>query len=167
MGLPLVVPDLGFSVELTRTGNRFTATLGEDDLPAPGVEALLGQTLRIEVRDASGNASARPAAEPRPHHRAVAPDAEPAVAGSGVTYANPRVAPRATPLRVHLPRGCLPRGRRRYPEPHREPYLGIDPSVTSLSVATELAPGDYFWTLWVVDSFGNRSRSREAGFRVP
>ena len=43
---------------------------------------------------------------------------------------------------------------------------GIAASVLSYTVGAPLAPGDYFWTVWVVDAAGNRSRSKEAGFRV-
>lgn len=41
-------------------------------------------------------------------------------------------------------------------------------SADSLAVNTATLPtGQYFWTVSVVDEFGNRSRSREAGFRIP
>ncbi len=166
-GAALVVPDLGFSVELTRTGNRFTATLGEDDLPAPGVEALLGQTMRIEVRDASGNTSLGPPMslvriiELSPE--TLSPQWPDQVSPTPTLVWRPAQLPFAFTYRVDVflvdAAGT--------PNLIDEPYLDIDPSVTSLSVATELEPGDYYWTLWVVDSFGNRSRSREAGFRVP
>ena len=38
---------------------------------------------------------------------------------------------------------------------------------TSYKLETPLASGTYFWTISVVDAFGNRSRSKEAGFLVP
>ena len=42
------------------------------------------------------------------------------------------------------------------------------PSTETMHVASEAIPtGRYFWTVSVVDEFGNRSRSREAGFRIP
>ncbi len=37
---------------------------------------------------------------------------------------------------------------------------------TSFQLNT-LAAGEYFWTVSIVDEFGNTSRSREAGFRIP
>lgn len=37
---------------------------------------------------------------------------------------------------------------------------------TTITAATPLLAGNYFWTISVVDEFGNRSRSREAGFRI-
>jgi hypothetical protein len=36
----------------------------------------------------------------------------------------------------------------------------------SVVVPTPLSPGSYFWTISVVDEFGNRSRSKEAGFVI-
>ncbi len=43
----------------------------------------------------------------------------------------------------------------------------ISSSDTSVVASAPLSTGEYFWTVSVVDEFGNRSRSREAGFRVP
>ena len=44
---------------------------------------------------------------------------------------------------------------------------GLSPATTTLPLAAALVPGDYYWTIWVTDAAGNRSRSKEAGFRVP
>lgn len=42
------------------------------------------------------------------------------------------------------------------------------PSTSTTTNALEsLSSGEYFWTVSIVDEFGNRSRSREAGFRIP
>jgi len=43
---------------------------------------------------------------------------------------------------------------------------GLDPSLTSVQVETELSPGDYFWVVWCVDDFENRTRSKPATFSV-
>ena len=43
---------------------------------------------------------------------------------------------------------------------------GIAPPQTTLEVSEPLLPGEYFWTVSIVDEFNNRSRSREAGFRI-
>lgn len=37
----------------------------------------------------------------------------------------------------------------------------------SVTAPAPLASGEYFWTVSIIDAFGNRSRSREAGFRIP
>ena len=169
-GAALVVPGLGFAAALERDGEgMFTATLGEDELPAPGVEALLGQTLQVEVRDASGNTSLGP---PMSLVRIIelTPQTE---SPQGFVFIEtntptlvwrPAQVPFAFTYRVDVflvdaagrPNLIAPASR-----------SGLDPSVTSITLETELEPGDYFWTVWVVDAFGNRSRSREAGFRVP
>jgi len=44
---------------------------------------------------------------------------------------------------------------------------GVPSSVDSVTVETDLTTGLYFWTVSVVDEFGNEGRSREAAFRVP
>jgi hypothetical protein len=36
----------------------------------------------------------------------------------------------------------------------------------SYTVDQELPPGEYFWVIWAVDDFGNRTRSKPASFRV-
>lgn len=41
---------------------------------------------------------------------------------------------------------------------------GLPASDTSFSV--NLSPGEYFWTVWAVDEFGNRSQSRTVKFKV-
>ena len=168
-GAALVVPDLGFSAELTRAGDRFTATLGVAELPAPGVESLLGQTLRIEVRDASGNTSLGP---PTSLVRIIELTPQ-TLSPQGFIFIEtntpmlewrPAQLPFAFTYRVDLflvDAAGIPN------LIESESRDGIDPSVTSMPVTTALEPGDYYWTLWVVDAFGNRSRSREAGFRVP
>ena len=41
------------------------------------------------------------------------------------------------------------------------------PATETMILTEQLATGTYFWTVSVVDEFGNRSRSREASFLVP
>ena len=43
---------------------------------------------------------------------------------------------------------------------------GIDSSLESVVSPESIPSGEYFWTVSLVDEFGNRSRSREAGFRI-
>ena len=43
---------------------------------------------------------------------------------------------------------------------------GIDRPATSITVPDSLVAGTYFWTVAVVDEFGNCSRSKEASFQV-
>ncbi len=39
--------------------------------------------------------------------------------------------------------------------------------LTESAVDKDLPAGDYFWVIWCVDEFGNRSRSKPASFTVP
>ena len=43
---------------------------------------------------------------------------------------------------------------------------GISPDSLTATVPVPLDPGSYYWTVSVTDEFGNRSRSREAGFQI-
>lgn len=43
----------------------------------------------------------------------------------------------------------------------------ISSDSTSVTITAPLSSGEYFWTVSIIDAFGNRSRSREAGFRIP
>jgi len=47
-----------------------------------------------------------------------------------------------------------------------ESQKNILSTLSSIIVSNPLIPGDYFWTVSIVDAFGNRSRSKEAGFRI-
>ena len=169
-GASLVVPGLDFSAELVETEpgtGVFAATLDERELPAPGVETLLGQTVRIEARDVSGNAGLGPpqslvrVIEQSP--QTVSPQLLETVNTPTPTLVlQPAQLPFAFTYRVDVfvvNAAGIPQLVDRYED--------IDPNQTSLQVEEELASGeDHFWTVWVVDAFGNRSRSREAGFTV-
>ncbi len=51
------------------------------------------------------------------------------------------------------------------PELYRE-YKDIDASLNNFEIAEVIEPGNYFWTVWVIDEFGNRARSRAGSFQV-
>jgi hypothetical protein len=36
----------------------------------------------------------------------------------------------------------------------------------SCLVGQSLQPGEYFWVIWALDEFGNRTRSKPASFKV-
>lgn len=42
----------------------------------------------------------------------------------------------------------------------------IDSQLTSFIVDTVLSPGEYFWVIWAIDEFKNRTRSKPASFVV-
>lgn len=139
-------------------------------VPASGLSvsfsALLGHEIRLMASDRSGAVSASPARnlvrviEETP--LAVSPDELEIVA---------EAAPAFTWSPLDLA----------YPFTYRVDIVQVNeniqstvqtiqpvPSTDTSAVATApLSTGEYFWTVSVVDEFGNRSRSREAGFRVP
>jgi len=44
--------------------------------------------------------------------------------------------------------------------------MGLDHYQSSCSVDTDLPDGNYFWVIWAIDTFGNRTRSKPAAFQV-
>jgi len=169
-GAAFVVPGLDFSADLEEVepgSGTFAATFDERELPAPGVEALLGQPLHIEARDVSGNVGLGPpfslvrVIEQSP--QTLSPQGNEIVDSLRPTLVwQPAQLPFAFTYRVDV-FVVNAAGIPMLVERHED----IDPNQTSLQVQQELASGEtHFWTLWVVDAFGNRSRSREAGFRV-
>ena len=146
---------------------RFAASLGADDLPTGSVQALLGQTLRVEATDQQGNSALGP---PLALVRVI--EQTPlTLAPQGFTFIadNP---PTLTWRAASLPFAFTYRADLFLVDAAGIPNLlwsetGLPPTQLALPVPEALAPGDYYWTLWVVDAAGNRSRSKEAGFRVP
>jgi hypothetical protein len=169
-GASLVVPDLGFSAALVETepgSGVFAATFDEDELPAPGVEALLGQTIRIKAHDASGNAGLGP---PQSLVRIIeqSPETQSPARRDTVDTPTPTLVwqPAQLPFAFTYRVDVFVVNAAGIPTPIAR-YEDIDPNETSIEVQEALASGeDHVWTLWVVDAFGNRSRSREAGFFV-
>lgn len=163
----LVAPGLGFRAPLVQRGpDRFDAAFDAAALPAGQVQSLLGQTLHIELTDQDGRTTLGP---PLALVRVV--EQTPLTVGpQGFTFItqNPPTLqwreaqlPFAFTYRVDLffqdgagiPNRILSRD-------------ALPPTTLTLPLGAPLAPGDYYWVMWVVDAAGNRSRSKEAGFRV-
>lgn len=163
----LEIPEMNFADTLIATTEPglFVRNLTEADLPAPSLSSLLGRTLQIRLLDRAGIDNVIPARslvrviEQTP----VATDPQGLVAVADAT-------PKLTWDKMRLA----------YPfEYHVEvirqeanvaiqvqTMAGISPDSTSVRVSAPLAPGTYSWAVSVVDEFGNRSRSKEAGFVV-
>ncbi|MEZ4703557.1 MAG: carboxypeptidase-like regulatory domain-containing protein, partial [Rhodothermales bacterium] len=160
------VPEVGLVDTLVASGTpgQFLSILQEASLPV-GVESLLGHDHVIHVRDRAGYelvSSARKIA------RVI--DATPVASTptSLATLIDP--APRFNWEPLRMP----------YPYTYRLDIVRVDENIqtvvqllenipadsVSLKIPTPLLSGEYFWTVSVVDEFGNRSRSREAGFRI-
>lgn len=163
----IVARSIGFRAPLNeiRPGT-FEARLDASILPDGRVQSLLGLQLQIEVTDRAGNVTLGP---PMSLVRVI--EQTPLTAapqGLEVPATNPPVLewrPADLPFpftyRVDLflvnPQGLLNLV---------ESVSGILPTSVSRQLPSALQPGDYAWTVWVVDANGNKSRSREAGFRV-
>lgn len=163
----LVVEELGFRAPMEPTGpGTYAVTLDDDALPGGQVQSLLGRPLRIEATDQLGNAALGP---PLALVRVI--EQTPLTASpQGFVFVteNPPVL---TWRAAQLPFAFTYRVDLWLVDPAGIPNLvlsrdQIAPSTLSFAVPDALAAGDYFWTVWVVDAAGNRSRSKEAGFRV-
>lgn len=170
VGATLVADGLGFRMALTETApGRFAATLDADDLPGGRVQSLLGQALRIEATDLAGHVGVGP------------PLALVRVIEQTPLALRPQVAdptpPANPPTLEWRPEDSLPfaftyRVDVSFIDAADVPNLvyerdGIPSSLVAHTVADVLPPGQYQWTVWVVDAAGNRSRSKPAGFRIP
>ena len=167
-GVALVVPDLGFRVPLAEVGpGRYASTFDGDALPEGQVQALLGRALYVEATDVTGNTGVGP---PLALVRVI--EQTPLTArpqGLEVVSENPPVLewrPASLPFAftyrvdVSLVDGAgVPN--------LVESASALAPATTTYAVRQPLPSGDYVWTVWVTDGAGNRSRSKEAGFRVP
>lgn len=163
----LEMPGIGFvdtldaRAEVGHFGNQW---IGEA-LPAP-MASLEGQAMRLLIEDQSGvrvNTLAPPIV--RVVERvplAVSPAALEVVEALPYTFAwETAVVPFAYTFQFDLVR---------VDENIQTAILtvaDIDPDASQYVLASALEPGDYFWTISIVDAFGNRSRSKEAGFVVP
>ncbi|WP_412062387.1 carboxypeptidase-like regulatory domain-containing protein [Rubrivirga sp. IMCC45206] len=167
-GVALVVEALSFRAALAEVApGRYAATFDAATLPGGQVQALLGQSLRIEATDVTGGTALGPplalvrVIEQTP--LTASPQGLETVAQNPPTLTwRPAQLPFAFTYRVdvHLIDGAgIPN--------LVDSVDGLPASQTALALTEPLAPGDYFWTVWVTDAAGNRSRSKEAGFRVP
>lgn len=158
----------GFALplQLTPVAGRFAATVDAGALPSGSLHAAVGQPFVVRVRDRAGvvegtagqtlariieetPVTASPqglalVAEPRP-----VLSWEPAALPFPFTYRVDVVRVVEANLQTVV-----------------QTVEGLGPETTTLQVPEALPRGTYYWTLSVVDAFGNRSRSKEAGFQV-
>lgn len=167
-GVDLVVPDLdGFRAPLERVEEGvYAATLAAEALPGGRVQNLLGRALRFEVWDQSGNAGL---GEPVSLVRVIEQTPETVRPQGLEAVADPTPTLEWRP--AQLPFDFTYRIDVYFVDGQGIPNLvemaeGLPPDRLSYTVQTALGAGDHFWSVWVVDEAGNRSRSKEAGFRV-
>ncbi|ARA91745.1 hypothetical protein AWN76_000235 [Rhodothermaceae bacterium RA] len=162
----LEVPALGYADTLAGAGGpgQFAGTIVGAELPA-SLQALQGQAMHLGVRDRSGVVVV---VDAPPLVRvidfvpvAVSPQGLEPVSGPPFELAwEPVVLPYSFTFRLDVVR---------VEADIQTPVVSIpdlSAELNTYTLTTALDPGDYFWTVSVVDAFGNRSRSREAGFQV-
>ncbi|HYE94796.1 MAG TPA: carboxypeptidase-like regulatory domain-containing protein [Rubricoccaceae bacterium] len=164
----LQIPDFGFIDTLravTGAPGRYNRTFLEGDLPAP-LQALLGRSLRLVVRDLAGVNGVQEGVQIVRIIEGFAQDLNPrALAEVGPT-------PTLTWVPPLLPFAFTQRVDIALPDPDTgqqvlvRQFPGLPRTAAAVTVAPPLDPGEYVWTVWVLDDFGNASRSFEAGFRV-
>ncbi len=164
----LKIPALGFAdtLEAMQPAGRFFKALLQQELPGSSLPNLLGYKLYLGAHDRTGDTVYTPAFQLVRVIEAVPVALAPrGLATVDTTRPVLRWEPIALPFsftyRIDLVR--------------READLdipiltleGLEPPRDSVRIPQPLPPGVYYWTVSVVDIFGNRSRSKEAGFQVP
>lgn len=161
------IPELGFVdtlLEATRPG-LYSKMLDEPELPAGGIQSLEGKAFTLHIRDQAGLETVF---GPQYLVRVIEPTPNPLLPSGLASLTNP--TPRLTWEASELP----------YDFTYRVDVVRVQTNIQtteqiieaipadslSIVVPESLAVGEYFWTVSVVDEFGNRSRSREAGFRI-
>lgn len=166
-GVELVVDDIGFRAALTQVApGHYEGKFDAEMLPGGQVQAFLGRPLRVEVTDVNGNVGT---GAPMTLVRVVEQTPLTASPQGTETITDPSPSLVWRPAQIpfpftyrvdlyHVDGAGIPR--------LIESESGIDSSVTSYDVERVLGEGNYYWTVWLVDGAGNRSRSKEAGFSV-
>ena len=166
-GVWFEIPDLNYTVALEpRTAGQFDALIRADSLPTANLQSLLGLALQLHVRDKE---DAVVSSAPHQLVRVLEENPSPASPKDDVlletsrpTFTwDPFPASFAFSYRIEVFRD----------EVNRAVLVmqsnPIPMDVTSFQMANLLPTGPYFWTITVIDTFGNQSRSKEAAFRIP
>jgi len=161
----LSVDSLIHAMSYSLLDRRFHATLKAEELPGGSLEWLIGKQIFILARDRAGNiSSSSPIFVTR-----IINETPVAVSPSGLDTASARPTLRweavymaysftfdvaVVRIDAGLPTTVWKQS-------------NIPNTVTSTNVTDSLLSGTYYWTVAIVDDYGNRSRSREASFVVP
>ena len=163
----VVIPDFGFSVPLSIQSEPglFRQTLSSEQLPV-NLQSLYGRSFYLEATDRAGFSNSSPpktlirvieetplALEPQ--GLVLLNDPTPTFTWEAITLSFPFTF-RLDIVRVDD-----------NVENTVQSIENLSSSLTSTDAMAPLPTGRYFWTISIVDEFGNRSQSREAGFRIP
>lgn len=169
------IPSLQFSdtMQVTQTPGVFVRTVEETDLPSGTIHALLGTPVEVHARDQQGAVVASPSLQ---LVRVI--DETPEATDEAFQFGTPNClqvgsGSTAVPF-VEWKELFLP-----FPFQHEVEVIRVDPGVESLvervtgipadSTSVNVGavpPGDYYWTVSVIDDFSNSSRSKQVGFCV-
>ena len=148
------------------SGGQFDTMIRADSLPTPNLQSLLGRTLRLNVRDREGSVVTSDAGqlvrvlEDTPN--TVDPFGDDLLETNRPTFTWEPFPPlfdftyRIDVFRFETNPPVLVRQ-----------INNIPMDQTSLRLGSTLPTGPYFWTVTVIDDFGNQSRSKQAGFLIP
>ena len=148
------------------SGGLFDKQIRADSLPIPNLQSLLGQTLRLSVRDREGSVVTSDAGqlvrvvENTPN--TVDPFGDELLDTNRPTLTWEPFPPlfdftyRIDVFRIETNPPVLVRQ-----------INDIPMDQTALRLGSTLPTGSYFWTVTVIDDFGNQSRSKQAGFLIP
>ncbi len=162
------IPAIAFSETLFTTGvlGLYQQTVQEAELPVQSMHALEGRALQFLCRDKAGNVSQSEdifivrIIDQVPVLIApvgLAPiDSFPAVFSWKQVFVDYDFHYKIEIYRINLGFYSLVRT-----------YDNIPFSDTAFEVTEPLPPGDYFWSIYIVDEFGDTSSSKEGAFNVP
>ena len=144
---------------------NFARIVPADSLPAGSVHALVGEPVRARIKDRDANLVEHEVAGPirvldqtpvalEPQGLAIVSDPRPTLSWAPLDLPFPMTY-RIEVIRDEANTDVLV-----------QEYDGIPADSLSFRLQSGLSAGSYYWTVAVVDAYGNLSRSKEAGFRV-
>lgn len=162
----LEIQDMNFSGALQPSGEpgRFVNVFPEPVLPSNSLPALMGRPLRLRLVDRAGIENVTP-----PYFLVRVIDATPVATTptGGVVLTDPRPAFQWQTVRLPYPfRFRIEIFRDEGFSIRERVFDDLPADSTSLRIETPLPSGQYFWTVSIVDEFGNRSRSNQEGFFI-
>lgn len=161
------IPDLDYvnSLASGQAPGTFELTIRDRDLPGQNLQNLVGRNIYLRVRDRAG-AVIRSQPERLARIISVLPAPNSPVGLADVSESRPTLqwrsagSPFSFSYRVNLFRD----------DSGISTDIWQKPNIASADTATVVEPalttGNYFWTISIVDEFGNWSRSKEAAFVI-
>lgn len=163
----LTIPALGFVEHIfvqTEPGS-YVHSVSAEQLPI-GLPALIGQEVRIKAKDRSGVVN-----ESGPLTLLRVIDETPSAVEPNNLEEQPDSLPSFTWAQINLPFPFTFQIDIVRSNQNVETIIQTIPNIPfnqlSIQALEPIPSGNYYWVVSVVDEFGNRSRSREAGFRIP